>query len=121
MLEEFPNLSVKSELDSINCDDIVKCIFNLTDTDMKVLKILSDGEIYTTKQISNEIRKDRTTAHRSLEKLVISGLCTKERKGGESRGFLNVYHGVSEEKIYSLTVRKFETCYRKIKNILHSK
>jgi predicted transcriptional regulator len=121
MLDEFPNLSVKAELDAINCKDVVKCIFNLTDTDMSVLKALSEKERYTAQFVANEIGKDRTTAYRSLEKLLSCGLCLKGRKGGQSRGFSNVYQGISEKEIYSLAERKFEACYQKIKKVLQSK
>jgi predicted transcriptional regulator len=120
MLEDFPNLSVKAELDAIDCQDVVKCIFNLSDTDMHVLEVLSKKKKYTAQNIADIIKKDRTTVHRSLEKLLSCGLCIKERKGGQSRGFSNVYQGFSEREIYNLAEHKFEACYLKIKELFQS-
>jgi predicted transcriptional regulator len=118
MPKEFPPLSALADLEEIGCQDVVKCIFNLTETDIAVLNTLSEEEQITASEVASSLKKDRSTAHRSLEKLVACGLCYKERKGGKPRGFTNVYRRIPDNKMYIKAEESLDRCYAKIKGIL---
>jgi len=118
MLDEFPSLSARAGVNELGCYDVVRCIFNLTDTDIQVLKVLSEDRTETAASVGRMIEKDRSTAHRSLEKLVSCGLCIKERKGNKPRGFSNVYRRIGKRQLYSKTKDNLDHCYNKINRIL---
>ena len=120
MLPDFPKMQVMSQMEDFTCLDVVKCIFNLNDTDMDVLKVLSDDDTMTPTQVGKAIRKDRSHAYRSLEKLLTIGLCFKERKSGRTRGYSNHYKRLPEKDIYKKAEESIDTCYTKIKQVLKS-
>lgn len=118
MLEEFPALSTRADQGTLTCHDLVKCIFNLNQTEVNILRSLPVDEPMTPHEMAEVMEKDRSTVYRGLEKLVSLGLAYKERKGGESRGFSNVYSRVPEKELFRKAEKSLDECYDKIKRIL---
>ena len=118
MLEEYPTLSAKVEQGTLTCHDLVKCIFNLNRTEASVLRVLPEEDGRTAGDVAGDLKKDRSTVYRALEKLVSVGLAYKERRGGESRGFSNVYYRVPEKELFRKAEKSLDECYSRIKQIL---
>ena len=74
--------------------------------------------LYPPLQVAKLVNRDRSTAYRALEKLVACSLVIKERKGGKTRGFSNVYHRVSDRELYVKADENLDRCYGKIKRVL---
>ena len=117
MLGNIMSISTKMDFDNINCYEIVKCIFNLKNTDLKVLQSFSNNDGVTINQLTNKIGKDRSIIYRSLEKLISCKLCYKERKSGEKRGFIDYYYRIPKKDIFKITEENLDECYLKIKKI----
>ncbi len=120
MLENIMGISTKMDFDNINCYDIVKCIFNLKNTDLKVLQSFNKNDGVTISQLTKKIGKDRSIIYRSLEKLISCKLCYKERKSGEKRGFIDYYYRIPIEDILKITEKNLDKCYLKIKKIINN-
>ena len=118
MLDEFPALSTRADQGALTCHDLVKCIFNLNQTEVSILRSLPEDDPRTPNDMAEVMKKDRSTVYRGLEKLVSLGLAYKERKGGESRGFSNVYSRVPEKELFRKAEKSLDECYAKIKTIL---
>ncbi|MCK4757563.1 MAG: MarR family transcriptional regulator [Thermoplasmata archaeon] len=117
MLEKFGELT-KMDPESLTCLDVVKCLHNLTDTDIRVLDNLPRTGGITAARIGEAIGKDRSTAHRSLEKLVSSGVCYKEKQPGSPRGYSYRYRRVSIKEIFKKAEQNLDVCYAKVKEAL---
>ena len=117
MLDKFGKLS-RMDPESLSCLDVVKCIHNLTDTDILILDNLPRNEAITAQDVSKLIGKDRSTAHRGLEKLVACGVCYKEKRAGTPRGYSNYYHRVPDRELYKMTEESLDKCYAKVKKAL---
>lgn len=74
--------------------------------------------IKTIKQITQKINKDRSTVHRSLEKLISCNICYKERKSGDTRGFVDYYYRISDKDIFKKAEINLDKCYSSIKKML---
>ena len=118
MIEKIPELSTKVEFGNFKCADLVKCVFNLSITDMNILRLFSETDGMTIKDITKEIKKDRSTVHRSLEKLISCKLCYKERKSGKNRGFVDYYYKIPNQEIYKKAESYLDQCYTKIKELI---
>ena len=118
MIEKIPQLSLKAESGNFKCADLVKCVFNLSITDMNILRLFSETDGKTIKDITKEIKKDRSTVHRSLEKLISCKLCYKERKSGKNRGFVDYYYKIPNQEIYKKAEFYLDQCYIKIKELI---
>ncbi|MDO9536982.1 MAG: helix-turn-helix domain-containing protein [Thermoplasmata archaeon] len=119
MLQKFSNLSKMSKKDDFDCIDVIGCIFNLTQTDISVIELLKTDYGATALEIATMIGKDRSTAHRSLEKLVACGLGQKGRKTNETRGYSYVYTRISDRDLYLKAKSNIDMCYKKIEKALH--
>ncbi len=75
----------------IDCDNVLECIYNLSDLDREVLSVLSEDEEYRSSEIAEKIDKDQSTAYRSLEKLLDCGLVYKEKKNIRNGGYYYLY------------------------------
>ena len=119
MIEEFAKLTTQTKKEKPNCSDVIRCIFNLNQTDLMVLKTLPEQKSKTIQQLSKTLNKDRSTIHRSLEKLIACNLCYKERHGGTNRGFIDYYYRLTTNQILKIVQQNIDTCYQEIKKILN--
>ena len=118
MLEKLSQISTKLDCDNLSCVDLVRCIFSLNDTDILILRSIPEHEGRNIKDITKIIKKDRSTIHRSLEKLVSCNICYKERKSGKSRGFVDYYYVIPEKELLRRAEKNLDNCYLKIKTML---
>ena len=70
MLEKLSEISTKLDYDKVSCVDLVRCIFSLNETDILILKSIPENEGKNINDITKDVKKDRSTIHRSLEKLI---------------------------------------------------
>ncbi len=101
---------------TFTCVDLVKCMFDLSQTEMIILQSMEETEAYTAHQLGEFINRDRATAYRALEKLLSIGLLYKERKGREGRGYSNYYSKVASKKILKKAEQKLDRYYTAIKS-----
>jgi len=118
MLEELSKMSTKINSGEFNCFDLVRCVFNLNETDIQILQSFDKNNGKTIKQITQKINKDRSTVHRSLEKLISCNICYKERKSGNTRGFVDYYYRISDKDIFKKAEINLDICYSSIKKML---
>lgn len=118
MLEKILEISTRSDADDFTCFDLIRCVFNLNETDIRVLGSI-DNKNKTIAELSTTLQKDRSTVHRSLEKLMTCNLCYKQRKSGKNRGFLDFYYSIPEHEILAKAEKNLDSCYKKMKLILH--
>ncbi len=118
MLEKLIQISTKLNQENFNCIDFIQCIFGLNETDIQVLKTIPETTGIIISDISKEINKDRSTIHRSLEKLIMCKICYKERKSGQQRGFVDYYFIIPEKKLLKIAEENLDSCYTTIKTML---
>lgn len=118
MLTGFPTMSGKVEDGSFTCYDLMKCMFNLNGTEASVLQSIQGTDPMMAAEVADLVDRDRSTTYRALEKLVSCGLAYKERRGGEPRGYSNVYSAVPEVELVRRAESALDNCYAKIKSIL---
>ena len=119
MLQQFSNISKMSKEERFECIDVIGCIFNLTLTDISAFESLTTDHGTTTLEVAKRIGKDRSTAHRSLEKLVACGLSQKEKVSNETRGYSYIYTRISDWDLYLKAKTNIDKCYEKIEGALH--
>lgn len=70
---------IKSE-DVICCNDLIKCVFDLNELDLKVYKKLKKKGESRAEILAKHLKRERSTVYRSLQKLTCCGLCIKNNK-----------------------------------------
>ncbi len=67
----------QNESDSMpSCADMLCRLFDLNELDLRLYRLLVN-QPYRTRVLANVIDRDRSTVHRSLQRLVSTGLCKR--------------------------------------------
>ncbi len=88
------------------CNELLCSIYNLNPVDLDIFYRLVGGEPAGLDELAGSVKRDRSTVHRSLQKLVGTGLSYKEVRGLKEGGYYHVYAATELSKIKSMaTVR----------------
>ncbi len=95
-MSQFPHRpNLDTEADS--CGDLVRCMYNLTDLDMEVLRRLMTEGSARAEDLADELKRDRSTVYRSLQKLVACQSVAKETRSLDRGGYFHVYTAVPKD------------------------
>jgi len=85
--------SVSEYLDrELQCIDLLECVHGLKDLDRTVFRLLvTADEPLTVDDVADGIGRDRSTAYRSISRLLDTGFVTQEQQNYESGGYYYVY------------------------------
>jgi len=104
--------------EKVCCDDAIQCIFDLNKLDLDVYNFLKKEKEARAKTLAEQLKKERSTVYRSLQKLTCSGICKKKTNTIESGGYYHTYEINDTDKIKE----KLESCiddwYKKMKTTI---
>ena len=100
------------------CEDIIKCVLELNDDDLKVYHYLLENGPVKVEEVASFLERNRSTAQRELQKLVKCGICMKESETIEKGGYFFVYSAQSIERITSEIESCIDETYIHLKQIL---
>jgi predicted transcriptional regulator len=81
------------------CTELLTCLYDLKPMDMEILYETARNEQATLDEISNSVKRDRSTVHRSLSKLVSLNLVYKRMRTLKEGGYYHVYTLAEEPQI----------------------
>jgi predicted transcriptional regulator len=93
--------SVAAELRrDLACEDLLECVHGLIDLDRACFRTLSDAdEPLTVDEIADRVDRERSTAYRSIHRLLEAGFLRKEQVNYEQGGYYHVYHPVDPDDV----------------------
>ncbi|MFA9417418.1 helix-turn-helix domain-containing protein [Natrinema sp. HArc-T2] len=85
--------SVSEYLDQeLQCIDLLECVHGLKELDRTVFRLLvTVDDPLTVDDVADGIGRDRSTAYRSISRLLDTGFVTQEQRNYESGGYYYVY------------------------------
>ena len=81
------------------CSDLLSCLYNLKPIDLEIFLEVAKNEWATLDQISESVKRDRSSTHRCLAKLQSAGLIHKQSRGLKGGGYYHVYAVAEPSKI----------------------
>lgn len=76
----------------LECDDLLECLYELNDLDRECFQVLSEaGDRLTIDEIAERVERERSTAYRSVQRLLDAGLVQKEQINYNQGGYYHVY------------------------------
>ena len=101
-----------------NCENAIRCFFDLTSQDLKVYRELLENGHGTALEIGERIERDRSTAYRSVSKLVENRLVVKKIRNREGGGIYHVYVAVDPDMVQSLLTEAIDEWYDNVKRMI---
>lgn len=84
----------------LECESLLDCFHGLNDLDRQVFQLLveADGP-RTVDEIAAEIDRERTTAYRSLQRLLNAGIIDQEQRSFDSGSYYHVFSPADPDQV----------------------
>lgn len=97
------------------CDDIAKCILGLKNIDLDTYKVLVEHGPMTAERLGELLKRERSTAYRSLQNLMTCGLVHRETRTISSGGYYYEYIALEPQRMKEMVVGNIDEWYNKMK------
>ncbi|WP_435115759.1 helix-turn-helix domain-containing protein [Halolamina sp. C58] len=103
----------------MECEGLLECFHDLKEIDKEVFRLLNErGEGLTVDEIADAVDRERSTAYRSVQRLLSAGFLQKEQVNYEQGGYHHVYHPRDAEEIAGEMQRTLNDWYAKMGQLI---
>lgn len=103
----------------MTCEGLLECIHGLKDLDREVFGVLAESpEPLTVDEIAEAVDRERSTAYRSIQRLLQAGFVQKEQINYEDGGYYHVFHTSDADEIADDMQRTLNDWYAKIGQLI---
>ena len=103
----------------MQCEGLLECMHGLKELDKEVFKELTGAdEALTVDEIAHRVDRERSTAYRSVQRLLQSGFIVKEQVNYEQGGYYHVYRPADPDEIADDMQRMLNDWYAKIGHLI---
>ena len=103
---------------NICCDDVISCIFDFNNLDLKVYKKLKEDGETTAQKLAVKLSKERSTVYRSLQKLTKCGICIKKTNYIKTGGHYHTYKNIDSKSFKSKVELCIDNWYKSMKETI---
>lgn len=105
--------------EDMSCEGLLECIHGLKDLDREVFEVLtSSQEPLTVDEIAEAVERERSTAYRSIQRLLQAGFVQKEQINYEDGGYYHVFRPSQADVIADEMQHMLNDWYAKIGQLI---
>jgi len=113
-------MQIKQLNSPMQCDEAIKCVFDLNKLDLKVYKKLKQEGPIKAQELATLLNRERSTVYRSLQKLSKCGICKRATKTLHQGGYYHEYRCVPIDSVQKKARECLDSWYETIKKTLDS-
>lgn len=99
----------------LECEGLLECLYELNDLDRECFVLLSEAdERLTIDEIAERVDRERSTAYRSVQRLLDAGLVQKEQINYEQGGYYHVYTITAPDSVANTMQEQLNDWYAQI-------
>ena len=103
----------------LDCENLLDCIHGLKDIDRRSFRVLAKSrEPLTVDEVAGLVDRERSTAYRSVQRLLKAGLIQKEQINYEQGSYYHVYTPTDPDEIADDMQRTLNDWYAKIGQLI---
>ncbi len=103
----------------MECEGLLECIHGLKELDKEIFRILTESaEPLTVDEIAEAVDRERSTAYRSVQRLVNAGFVQKEQINYEQGGYYHVFRPTDPDEIADDMQRMLNDWYAKMGQLI---
>ena len=115
----MPNSMNEYLKQDMECEGLLECIHGLKELDREIFTVLSEhAEPLTVDEIATEVDRERSTAYRSVQRLVNSGFVQKSQVNYDHGGYYHVFSPTDTEEIADDMQRMLNDWYAKMGQLI---
>ncbi|TGC06656.1 helix-turn-helix domain-containing protein [Methanolobus halotolerans] len=100
------------------CEDMAKCVLGLKELDISTYKRLLENGPMTAEQLGDLLERERSTAYRSLQNLIASGLVYRETRSIDIGGYYYEYVAIEPLKVKQMIKKTIDEWYQKMNSLI---
>ena len=99
----------------LECEGLLECLYELNELDRECFLVLSLAEDpLTIDELADAVGRERSTAYRSVQRLLGAGLVQKEQVNYDQGGYYHVYHIADPDQVASEMQQRVNDWYAQI-------
>ena len=103
----------------MQCEGLLECIHGLKELDKEIFRVLTErAEPLTVDEIAEAVDRERSTAYRSIQRLLDSGFVRKEQVNYEQGGYYHVFRPADADEITDDMQRMLNDWYAKMGQLI---
>ena len=103
----------------MQCEGLLECIHGLKSLDKEIFGVLTEqDEPLTVDEIADEVDRERSTAYRSVQRLINSGFVQKEQVNYDQGGYYHVFRPTDADEIADDMQRMLNDWYAKMGQLI---
>ena len=103
----------------MTCDGLLECFHGLKELDKDVFRLLTESdEPLTVDDVAERINRERSTAYRSVQRLMQTGFVQKTQINYEQGGYYHVYRPTDSDEIADEMQRLLNEWYAKMGQLI---
>ena len=111
-------MTTKKIQELVCCKDVLHILFDLNTLDFQVFKRLWENSETRADDLAKQMKKERSTIYRSLQKLTSCGLCIKTTNTLAGGGYYHTYVCTDTQQIKQDLQQCVDNWYQQMKQIL---
>jgi len=111
----MPNSMSEYLQQDMECEGLLECFHGLKELDREIFGVLVDAdEMLTVDEIADAVDRERSTAYRSIQRLVQAGFVQKEQINYEQGGYYHVFRPTDPDRMADEMQRMLNDWYAKM-------
>ena len=103
----------------MECEGLLECMHGLKELDKEIFRLLTESpEALTVDEIAEEVDRERSTAYRSVQRLIQTGFIQKEQINYEQGGYYHVFRPTDPGEISDDMQRMLNDWYAKMGQLI---
>jgi predicted transcriptional regulator len=103
----------------MECEGLLECFHGLKELDKEVFRELTScDESLTVDEVAEAIDRERSTAYRSIQRLLNTGFVQKEQVNYDQGGYYHVYHPTDPDEVADDMQRMLNDWYAKMGQLI---
>ena len=99
----------------LECEGLLECLYELNDLDRECYRVLSNAEDpYTIDRLAEAVDRERSTAYRSVQRLLDVGLVQQHQENYDQGGYYHVYTPADPDEVADDMQQKLNDWYAQI-------
>jgi predicted transcriptional regulator len=103
---------------SFKYEDLIKYVLGLKNLDVDAYKALLIHGPLTAEKLGEILNRERSTAYRSLQNLIASGIVYRETRSIDSGGYYYEYVAIEPEEMKQLVKKNIDDWYRQMNRLI---
>jgi len=103
----------------MECEGLLECIHGLKELDRRCYRVVVESEEpLTIDEIADSIDRERSTAYRSIQRLLQTGFIQKEQVNYDQGGYYHVYRPTNPDQVTNDMQRMLNEWYAKMGQLI---